>query len=316
MFVHDLFLDPTLRLLCNAEGDNPPEGGAASDPPNPPGDTPPPKDAAGDAPKGDEPPLDPEAARSAGWTKDALEKQLAKQHRKMKEYEAQVAEMAEIKAENLRLQELARAATSRTAGSPPDAGDRPPSPPPPPTPPVAQDRNAIREEERFNLRVEALTKQIKANYEADWPVASENFTKVLGNDLSTLRDLTSQVLATKDPAYVMVTLGKNPGKLQDVLEIADRDERAEALREMAMEKAAKTAEPPKRPSGAPPPPSGDYQRGGAPPSGSGVNLYDERFEFKNYAGNLDAEREADAAWSAERDRVKRESKGRAWSIGR
>lgn len=320
MFVKDLFLDPTLRLICNAEGDNLPEGGAGSDPPKPPGATPPPKDAAGDAPKGDEAPLDPEAARSAGWTKEALEKQVARQHRKMKEQEAQLAELAEIRAENQRLQDLARTAANRGAiASDPNAGDSaratPPSPPPPPAP-ATTDMKALREQAKFDVQVEALTEQVKGNYATDWPVAYENYSKVIGSNTQVMNEIVAQVLATDDPAYVLVTLGKDPSKLQDVLDMSGPKRQAALIR-MAMDKPdPKAAEPPKRPSGAPPPPSGDHQRGGAPPSGSGLNLYDEKLEFKNYAGNLDAEKDADEAWYAERQRLKRESKGRPWSIGR
>jgi len=116
---------------------------------------------------------------------------------------------------------------------------------------------------------------------------------------------------------VFATLGKDPSKIQDILEMSGARRQA-ALIKIGMEKPAAGATPPvARPSGAPPPPAGISQRGSAPPP-SGGSLYDERYEFKNYYRDPrtpEPEYAADQQWFAERQRQKRESHGRPWSVG-
>jgi hypothetical protein len=162
-----------------------------------------------------------------------------------------------------------------------------------------------------------MQETIRANYAKEWPEVFDNLQKLGGVS----NDLMDAILATDDPAYVLITLGKDPAKVQDMVDMPSARRQA-ALIKIALEKTAKSAEPPKtpakRPSGAPPPPSGQPPgRGGSPPAGQ-VDLYDERLQFSNYykgPRDPDPERNADDAWYAERERQKRESRGRPWSIG-
>ena len=308
------FTDP---LTCYAEWDaSPPAaGGSGGDPPPPAGG-----DQGGDqTPTGDVTVADgaatgtppPEPPKT-----DWRDRQIDKQHRKIKELEGNTTRVAELEAENQRLRELAEAA-ARGSAPPPAAAPPPPAAvaPQAPTAPAAtssSDPRVMEAQIRTKLQIEQMTERLKTDYPEETKVAIENFQKVGGLP----EDVAAQLLATDDPAYVFATLGKDPSKIQDILEMSGARRQA-ALIKIGMEKAAPGAVPPVRPSGAPPPPAGISQRGSAPPPSPG-NLYDDRYEFKNYyrdPRDPTPELAADQQWYAERQRQKRESIGRPWSRG-
>lgn len=324
--MYELFpIDPSLRHILSADGDPPADGGSAGagggdplagaggapDPNNPPGGAP--AAAGGASPQG-------------GWTQEAYEKQIGRQHRRNKELETEVERLKGIEAENARLRELAAAAVIRPGAQP--AAGAPPAQPAAPSAPAAPAAPAqptmseaqIREDERRKDGIRRLGESIDntAEYAKLWPEVQENFKKI--GQLPV--ELMDQILATDDPAYVMITLGKDPVKLQQALDMAGPRRQAVLLK-IAMEKAP-AADPSKgkRPSGAPPPPTGLPGGGGGTQPTGHVDLYDPKMQMAGpptpdgalIPRNLEADK-FDEAWYAERQRQKRESTGRPWSIG-
>lgn len=292
-------------LICLTDGDAPPDptGGAGAPQPGAGGDTPPnPDPAAGAAPPdgGATPPVPPPAAAAPQPDPNAWkDKQIDRQHRKIKELETQAAKAAELEAENARLRELA----SRTApaAAPPPAGTPQAAPPPAATAPVATPAAAPTDaiaKARFDIEVENLTKQVTT--EPEWPTVAANLQKMGGIP----PDVMNGIFASDDPALVLMTLGKDPNKFQEILDLPPQKQTA-ALIKIGMEKAA--PKPPARPSGAPPPvaPVVGGQGGQGPVVTSG-DIYDPKFEGK---ADLDAD------WYRLRAQQKRESKGRPWSYG-
>lgn len=273
---------------------------------------------AGNLPQVESPSIVPDK-QPGQWSPEALEKQIAKQHRKIKEYEERVLYAQQVEAENKRLRDYVEAlARQQQGGQAPQ--QVPPSASPQlqqPQPQYAPDADAIREDVKFELQSEQLNQRLNAEYGEQWTIAYANYQKAGNFTKEFLRD----AMGTSDPAYVLVELGKDPVRLIDVLN-SPPEQRRMVLAEMAAEKKFKqqaAGDEPKlpglpRPSNAPPPPTGDRQRGGPVQTG-GSNLYDPRYDFRNYYNNdFHVEKANDDAWYAERMRQKRESVGRAWSF--
>ena len=304
-------------LICLADGDPTPDpaGGSGDAPPPVGGDGTPPADPAAGAALPDgtppAPPTPPAADPNAG-----KDKQIDRQHRKIKDLEPAASRAAEVEAENARLRELA----ARTApAAPPVAPGAPPAAPPvaaaPPAPAAPVAAADLVAKARFDLEVENLTKQVTA--EPEWPTVAANLQKMGGVP----PDLMNGIFASDDPAHVLMTLGKDPNKFQEILDLPPQKQTA-ALIKIGMEKIA--PKPPVRPSGAPPPVAPVVGgQGGQGPSVGLVDLYDPKMQM---AGATHPEAPAwrlntsadqyDAAWFAERARQKRESVGRPWSLSK
>jgi hypothetical protein len=136
---------------------------------------------------------------------------------------------------------------------------------------------------------------LRENYGKELPDVLKNLGVLDENErLLVIRD----ALNTDDPAYVMSVVGKDPEKLQQLVEMPQGRRQAELIK-VALGKTAAKILPPKRPSGAPEPPAGGRApAGGAEPSGG--NIYDDKI--------------SDDAWYAARAEQKRNSKGRPWSV--
>lgn len=258
------------------------------------------------------------------WSPEALEKQIAKQHRKIKEYEEKVWHAQQVEAENKRLRDYIDALSRREQPQQQASQQVQQQPQPVQPQPVTADTDSLREQVRFEMRQEELQKELTTAYGEDWNIAYANYQKAGNFTQEFLQD----AMATSNPAYVLVELGKDPLRLVDVLALPAKERRM-VLAQMAAkhelmvddawyaermkEREQKLPGVP-RPSSAPPPPTNDRQRGASVQTGGG-NLYDPRYDFKNYYnGDAAAEKAQDDAWYAERMRQKRESSGRAWSI--
>lgn len=294
----DLYLNRHVRkmLACFAEGDppaDPPAAPGSGDPPAggggaPPGETPPGEPPAA----GGEPP--PAGAAPPAPATDWRDRQIDRQHRKIKELEGQASRAAELAAENERLKQLVEA-RDRTA--PPAPGAAPAAPAPAPSPasrPEPASAGVTEEAVRFKIDVENLTAKLQTDHAKEWPEAAKNFEKVGGIPPTLMQD----ILGTDDPAFVLIQLGKNPEKYQNLLDLPPARQRNELFK-IAQEKTAPPPAPPK-PSGAPAPVGHIAPPASAAPAGS-INLYDDKVE--------------DDRWYAERMRQKRESQGRPWSFG-
>ncbi len=271
-------------------------------PETPPATEPPPPAPAA---KPDEPPKSDWRMIELGQTRRQLEESRTEAER--------------LRDENRRLQELARAASSM---QPPERPEPPAAPSgyvaPSPPPSSADFDRKVTEQVEQRLRQDKsqqLDEELRKNYAEDYSKILQNFGDIQGSMPLMFND----IMATDDPAYVTYMIGKDPERLQQLRDMLPQ-RRIAALVKIALEKPKPTEEPAKpavaRPSGAPPPPT-DMPRGGGPslPAGQ-VNLYDEKLEFKNYySDDLQKEKEADEIWFAERERQKRESTRRPWSIG-
>lgn len=290
-FFDDLF---GLKLIagCYAEGDAPddPAGGAAPAA----GEA---GEAAAAAAGGDAPAApaagaedgDSPAAPKADWK----DKQIDRQHRKLKEQEARERELL---AENQRLTQLAESAARRSAD--PAAPEPPAARREEPTRQAAAPVEQVKEQVRLEMQIENLTETVKREYAAEWPTAYENFQRQGGIDPATL----ASIMATDDPAYVLVELGKNPDRYQELLDMPAARRQTEFIKlAMAKPKAAEPKPRAKTPSGAPAPVA--PVSGGGAPSGH-IDLY---------ASDMSSA-EKDADWYAERLRQKRDSEGRPWSL--
>lgn len=297
------FADPLAKFRCFADGDDPADPGAGGGAGGDPGAADPGANGGG---SGDDPGAAPPAPVAAP---DWRDKQIAKQTRQLHEERAR---KAELEAENARLRELADAASRRAPVADPAAP--PPAAPPPeprraaePTPPVTE------ADVRRKIEVENMDRVLRAEYATVLPTIMENLGRF---DVAERNAIVGDALNTDDPAYVMSVVGADPAKLAELADLPPGRRQA-ALIKIAM---TKTAAPPKpsRPSGAPPPVDPVRGTGGGTPPATATDLYDERFNFSNYykgPKEIDPEKAADDAWFAERQRQKRESTGRPWSVG-
>ncbi len=229
------------------------------------------------------------------------DKQLGRQHRKIKESEERLAKAQEFEAENQRLRDLAQAG----ARSPASTGTQPPpqpqsSVPPRPVAPVGGVDPTAMAAARRQIGIERTAETLGKN--TDWPAASANFEKAGGIPM----ELMDAVLDTDDPAHVLVTLGKDMNKFQQVMDLPEGRRRA-ALIKIGME----TSEKPeakvevKKPSSAPSPTSNLPAGGGAVAAEGDIDLYDQKYATSEY----------DDAWFRKRAEQKLNSRGRPWSVG-
>jgi hypothetical protein len=277
--------DPSKRFYCNAEGDTPPDASGAG------GGAPPPVGGEGASPPDPAASAAPEAATPPPAAKDWRDKQIDKHYATIKLQEREIDRLRTLEAENVRLRDLAAAAGRH----------EPPAATPPATPPSAPATDAVIaqrvEQELFNRQVKDLESKLRQDHPNDLQSVLENFGR-LGLSGDALVGVMTQVLATDDPAYVLVTLGKDPAKLQDALDMTPAKRQATMIK-IGMEKAATPVAPPNRPSDAPPPPSAPSQRGSAA-APSSDNIYDPALTDEQFA--------------VIRKRQKLESEGRPWSI--
>ena len=292
-------------LICFADGDPPPVPPGGSDNP-PPADTPPPtNNAATDTPAGDTPPPAPPPAPVADWR----DKQINRQHAKIKALEGEAGRAGELAAENERLKQLLEAKSGTT--TPPAPVQTAVAPQTTVSAPSAGDPKA---QARFEIELENIKTKIDTDYAKDWPEAEENFRKAGGIPTAIMQD----ILATDDAAYVTVQLGKNPGRFQEILDLPEA-RRRNALFKMAQEHAGAVPAARPRPSNAPEPPA-PLPRGGVnlPPAGTIVPDRDDRVPIPEEGmprPNKYGSSQYDDAWYAERARQKRESTGKPWSVG-
>lgn len=238
-----------------------------------------------------------------------------------RQLEERQAELQRVQDENRRMQQLLEAAQRR--GEPPparhDFDQRPPGQEPQVVPPRPDSDFDQKVQQAVQARITAdkaaqLDAALRTNFAEDYPAIVNNF----GNVQNSIQLMFEDIVETGEGAYVAATIGKNPAEIQRLRDMPPAQRRMALLR-IALDKPKPTAEPPKpvttRPSDAPPPPA-PPPRGGAPglPTGA-VDIYDQRFDFKNYySGEIDKEMAADDTWFAERRRQKLESIGRAWSL--
>ena len=282
-----------------AQGEAPAKEAAEAPPPK---DKPPAEPAADDsadalAPKSGET-VEQYAARIRGevsWR----DKQMARQYRQKKDADERLGKLAEVEAENQRLTDLANSANRKAK---PD--DEPPRPAAPtqaaPKQPPGLSPEAMAQA-RFTIGVEKLGEQL--NSRKEWASASRNLEAAGGIP----PDVVSAVLDTDDPAHVMIQLGANMEKFQQIMDMPEGRRRAALVKigmETAKSEAPAPAPAPKRPSNAPAPREGLPAGGSGPPEGD-VDIYDPKF----------ASPEHDGAWYAKRQEQKRNSQGRPWSVG-
>lgn len=245
-------------------------------------------EAAGESGEGDE---DTSEQQASGEKKDDpwWKKQLNKQHGQKKELERKLADSDAEKANMRKLIEklTAQGGDGNEAeageGNTQQNGEG-----------EAPQRNQFRTEAEYTAAVNQAAQEIVAKqeydrncnrtydeglktYGAEWKEAMENI-QMLGIDQTTMNG----VLATDNPTKVLYDLGKNPEKLQSILEMSPEK------RIVEMAKMASTKLKVKKISNAPPPV--DEVRGGA---GDGkVDLSDPKLN--------------DDTWMAERRAQKRE----------
>jgi len=224
---------------------------------------------------------------------DWRDRQIDRQHRKLKEEQDRVAALA---AENEQMRQMLDARQRQT----PDQATPPAPPTLAPSAPAGQpDRSQLRAETRFEMEVEQIGTRLTTEYANEWPE--------IRNRLEQMGGMTPQVmqaiLATDDPAYVIIQLGKKPEKYQEILDLPPAKQTAALIR-IGLEKnaaaLAAAARPAPKPSDAPAPVE-HLAPGGRAPSGA-INLYDDKISDDQFYG--------------ERMRQKRESVGRPWSIAR
>ncbi len=213
------------------------------------------------------------------------DRQINRQHRKIKESETQAIQAAE-----------------RTQAAPqqPPAAQAQGAPPQAPRPQTAPgiDPGTLAAARRQVL-VERTTEQLNRNPE--WTAASANFQKAGGIPEPLLDD----VMATDDPAAVLIALGKDPGKYQELLDMSENRRRAVIYQiGMKLEKPEPKKEA-KKPSEAPAPVQRLQEGGSATMAEGDIDLYDEKFAKPDY----------DDAWFRKRAEQKANSRGRPWSYG-
>lgn len=240
------------------------------------------------------------------------DRQLTQQHKRIKERDDRLAKIQEIEVENARLKELAQSGTRPPGQEPPKPA--PTTTPAQPTPQVGQDAIA---QARFQIGMENTQEALLRDYPQDWAIAHSNLQKAGGIDPGIM----NAVLDTDDPAYVLVTLGKDMNRYTQIMEMSEGRRRA-ALIKIGMEKSQKPAEPAKalpRPSAAPAPTQGLPAGSAAPVEGAIVPDQDDRAPIPppgQFAQDKYRSDQYDAAWYAARRQQKLNSQGRAWSPGK
>ena len=289
--------DNTPELELEPQGEAPPQGGTQP-PPETAKATP---EAHADdtdalAPRKDET-VEQYAARvrsEVGWR----DKQIGRQHRQKKEFEEKLARSAELEAENARLRELAQAGTKPKPQLAEESRQTAPQPQQKPQTGLPAEALA---QARFQVGVERLSEQL--NDMPEWKSASKNLEAAGGIP----PEMVQAILDTDDPAHVMVALGSNMERYQQIMDMTEGRRRA-ALIKLGMETQKKEEPVPKqearKPSGAPTPRGELPNVGAAVPEGD-IDLYDDKYRGPEH----------DSAWYAKRQEQKRNSQGRPWSFG-
>jgi hypothetical protein len=245
------------------------------------------------------------------------DRQMGRQYRQIKERDDKLGRLTELEAENNRLRELAQAGTrTQPSANSGQVEPTPPAPSPQPRVMASQPTSApanVMAEARMQVKVEELSAKLQENPE--WTAVHANFTRIGGIDPNVVSDL----LDTDDPVHVMMTLGRDMNRYQQILDLPEGRRRA-ALIKIGMEPGQKPKEEPKPRLSTAPQPLGGLPSGGSPPPETiADDIYDTKYNYKpgEYNSTEEAQNRAnDAAWFAARRRQKAESQGRVWSPGR
>lgn len=243
------------------------------------------------------------------------DRQIGRQHRKLKEGDEKLTRAQEIEAENQRLKQLAEAGAKKSRESEPADTQAPPRQPL--STPVGTPAD-LKAQARFEVQVERLGAELLEKHTDEWRSAHANFERVGG----VTPEVLSAVLDTDDPAYVMLKLGKNMGEYQRILDLPEGRRRA-ALIKMGMEPAqAPPPKPDKKPSAAPAPRTDALPPGSAAPPEGGFDpdadcrvTADENMQYSPSADKYRSDTH-DREWYRKRIEQKRNSRGRPWSVGR
>jgi len=240
-----------------------------------------------------------------GWR----DKQIGRQHRQKKEADEKLTKAAEIEAENTRLKELAEASNRKPA----DNRQVQPAPTPPPSKPGVDP--GLLAQARFQVAMERVSEELGKH--AEWTSAAQNYEKAGGIP----PDFMQAVLDTDDPTHVLITLGKDMNRYQQILDLPEGRRRA-ALIKLGMEPGqAAPAAPvpaPKKPSSAPTPTGGGLPAGGSAPQEGGFDPDADCRVAPDQWGKTQgkfSEDQYDAEWYRKRAEQKRNSQGRPWSYG-
>lgn len=299
--MRDFWLNGTsMPWICSAEGAAPDAGGSgATDPPAPqadvPADPPAPDAPAAAGPDGTDP--DADQMKLPVW----VQKQMDRQHRRITEREA---ELAEARAENERLKELAAAATRGTAAAP---APQPVAPAPQPSQinpadyrTTAEYKTAVREEaERIAENDRFQQNVVKINEQGEKAHGKENWERII-NNLKSLggfqqpRDL-AVILATDNPSKVLSELTKieadgNPAYMR-IMALPEVNRHNELVK-LGLNTGAAPVRPASSNAPAPVEPINTRgTHGGGPIDLYDPKLADEKFDRDWYAARL-AQKEA------------------------
>ena len=294
MLIDKLFKELVPGTFVDDEPQLPLSGGSAP-PQDPPAD-PPAVPVVDDAPPLVPAATPPEPPQPPAPAADWRDKQIDRQHRRLKEEQDRVAALA---AENEQMRQMleARQRQAPDGATSPSTPSSAPAPAPQTAPSAGQgDPVAVA---RFQLEVEQIGQRLTTEYGNDWPEVSKRFEQMGGMAPQVMQS----ILATDDPAYVIIQLGKKPERYQEILDLPPAKQTA-ALIKIGLEKnaaaSAAAAKPAPKPSDAPPPVE-HLAPGGRAASGA-INLYDDKI--------------SDDQFYSERMRQKRESVGRPWSLNR
>jgi hypothetical protein len=108
---------------------------------------------------------------------------------------------------------------------------------------VQRAAQALREQEKYQDKLINTNAAGEKNYGQDWTKALETLSTLGTVEQETMRG----ILATKDPAKVLYSLGKNPAEYQRIMDIADPYQRQAEFVELSLKQAAP------KPSNAPAP---------------------------------------------------------------
>ncbi len=162
---------------------------------------------------------------------DWRDKEIRRKHAQNQEYKRQLAER-EREIEDLRV--LAQRPADGSAPTPVQSMSQAD---------VQRAAQALREQEKYQDKLINTNTAGEKNYGQDWTKALETLSTLGTVEQETMRG----ILATKDPAKVLYSLGKNPAEYQRIMDIADPYQRQAEFVELSLKQAAP------KPSNAPAP---------------------------------------------------------------
>lgn len=162
---------------------------------------------------------------------DWRDKEIRRKHAQNQEYKRQLAER-EKEIEDLRV--LAQRPADGSVPTPAQSMSQAD---------VQRAAQALREQEKYQDKLVSTNSAGEKNYGKDWTAALETLSTLGTVEQETMRG----ILATKDPAKVLYSLGKNPAEYQRIMDIADPYQRQAEFVELSLKQAAP------RPSNAPAP---------------------------------------------------------------